>query len=444
MVRPRRRVDLIASERQSPPGNETGFPWGPLDFYRVQSAAAGTDEKTVASPPTGLKYPPYRLGLEKYDNISMQQPELEAALLNLELDAWSAECQELEPQSYGLNTWTAPTQRPELDSQLYGRKNLTSSEHCPELESQSYGLNTGTASTQRPELDSQLYGPKNLTLSDHCPELESQSYGLNTWIVSTQRPELDSQLYALNNHTSLERRPEFGSFPINDRSELPRDHPWTERWTEKPTSTELYVNELELMGSLPSYTDTQHSTPPYNQSLNDNGFQPGSSSNPTVPPAFIAGYSIPNSPPHYDSLAQHYWPSTQPVESVPNPFSLARPYSTSAINGASIQQWAPSDQSAYQRSHSFSKSPQVNHSQERLMRRADHIEGQSSGKTPRWCNFTQTDPLADHSDDMTCGNPRCSAAALLRTMPTHNPILSVSYASKEPQPDLGSRYHFDG
>ncbi|KAI4230953.1 MAG: hypothetical protein LQ349_005914 [Xanthoria aureola] len=117
---------------QSPPEYEGRFPSDPRAFYPVQSAAAGTDENTVLSPPMGLESSPYRL--DNYD-VSMQHSELEAAPLNLDNDAWLNQGQELESQSYSPNTWMAQTQRIELDSHPYGVNNLISSERRPELES---------------------------------------------------------------------------------------------------------------------------------------------------------------------------------------------------------------------------------------------------------------------------------------------------------------------
>ena len=117
---------------QSPLEYEGRFPSDPRAFYPVQSAAAGTDENTVLSPPMGLESSPYRL--DNYD-VSMQHSELEAAPLNLNNDAWLNQGQELESQSYSLNPWLAQTQRTELDSRPYGVNNLTSSERRTELES---------------------------------------------------------------------------------------------------------------------------------------------------------------------------------------------------------------------------------------------------------------------------------------------------------------------
>ncbi|KAI4260196.1 MAG: hypothetical protein L6R42_004174 [Xanthoria sp. 1 TBL-2021] len=130
-TRARRGVDFIASDRQKPPGYETGF-WGPLDFYHVQSAAAGTDEKTLASPPTGLNYPPYCV--DKHD-LSMQHSELEAAPSALELEALLNQHHELESQYSPLNTMTSSTQRAALDFQSYEPNYPTSSGRRRELES---------------------------------------------------------------------------------------------------------------------------------------------------------------------------------------------------------------------------------------------------------------------------------------------------------------------
>ncbi|KAI4260038.1 MAG: hypothetical protein L6R42_004248 [Xanthoria sp. 1 TBL-2021] len=373
MIQSRRGVDFVTSDHQSPPGCETGFPLDPLALYHVQSAAAGTDQNTVAPPPTGPKSPPYRLDMDKYD-VSMQHPELEAAPFNLSDNAWLNQRQELESQSFSLNTWTAPTRRVELDSHPYDTNNLTSSE----------------------------------------------------------------------------RRPELESSPINERSELEGDQLWTKGWTETPELTELHSNEsnqqqlLELTGSLPSYTETQQAWPPYKHSSADNGFRPVSSWAPTLTPAFITGSSIASSPPNYSSAAQHYGPSLQPLNSVPTRFTLARHdgfNSTLRINNTSTRQLTPFDQSSYQISRFFPTFPQMDHGQERAMTKVDCIEGQSSRNTVGWHNFPQPDPLADYGDVVAHNFPRCSDEALLRTMSTHNTVMSMPYISKEPIHALGSGDH---
>ena len=418
MSRSRRGVNFIASDRQSPP--DYGFPYDPSAFYHVRSAAAGTHEKTVVSQPTGLSYPPNCL--DKH-YLSTQYPELEAAPSNLELDACLNQRHELESQSSSPNFWTASMQRQELDSRLYGPKNPTSSERWPELEGDPWNPSGNIWWNQHHELES---------LSE-CP---------NTLTPSTQRPELDSHMYALNNVTTSERRPELGPSPVNDSLELPGDQPWTERWTKNPTLIEAYVNKpdcrqlFELMGSSPSSTDTQCACPPYEDSSIANDSQSGSSWNPTVPPAFIAGYSIPDSPLHYDSATQHHGPSFQPLGSVPTGFNLAGhngSHIISAMNTAFTQHLTPSNQSTYQGSPVFPKSLPVDHGQERVMTSADLIEGQSNGKTHRFRTCPETDPSADHTDIVTRNNPCCKTEALLRTVSMHEPVMSVPRASKETQ-----------
>lgn len=316
-----------------------------------------------------------------------------------------------------------------------------------DLKSTPYRLDKYDVSMQHPELEAAPFNLSHDAELNQRHELESQSYSLNNWTAPTQSVELGSHPYETNNLTSSERRPELESSPKSQRSELQGDQLWTEGWNETP---ELYNNEpnhqrlLELPGSLPSYTETQHLWSPNKHLSAKTGFQPVSPWASTLPPGVLASSSIANSAPHYSSAAQHYERPFQPLDSGPTGITLARHErfsSTLDFNNTPVWQLTSFDQSSCQASPLFGRSSQTGHGQARAMAQMESIGGQSSRKTVGWHNLPQPDPLAEYSDAVTRNSRRCRDEALLRTLDTHNPIMSMPYPSKEPLPALGNEDH---
>ncbi|KAL8668397.1 MAG: hypothetical protein Q9168_006973 [Polycauliona sp. 1 TL-2023] len=360
--------DVEGSDSEYPPGHETGFTWDHLAFYHVPPAGAGTDHSTVTSSSTGLTSPPYCL--DKHD-LLMQHLERVPPL-------WS-------PSELGAG----------------GIRELGDGE-LQELGSGSHQLDTWTEG--RAELPSPFY---------HCPELDSQMYGLNSF-------------------ASSERRHKLQSSPMIECAELQSGQLQAEHWTGKSESTELHGNKpdhhqpLELMGSLPSYTDTQIACLSSNQHSTQNAFHPSSLWNLTPPSDFIGGSSFAESPPPYAGPTRH-GPLSQPVDSVLSIFTPARQEgfsSTSATDAAFTRQSAPLDWPPYQKPNSFSSSSQLGQDQERVQAKARRTQGQSKSKTLLWHNFPQTNPLTDDNGGTARNIPPCSEA-LLRTMSTHRSIKSM-------------------
>ncbi|KAL8875319.1 MAG: hypothetical protein Q9198_006304 [Flavoplaca austrocitrina] len=266
---------------------------------------------------------------------------------------------------------------------------------------------------QRPELDTPSSDPGELDAwLNQRQELESPLYSLNAWATSTQRPELDSWSYRYGNPASTE----YYRLSQNDLcSEL-------QSWTECS----------ELIGSPPSYTETQDTWPLYKHTQTGEGFQPMSSWDPTVKRTFNASASIADSPPFNNNPAQLYGSSFQPLEEMPTGFSQAGqecPRSTMATNTVSSQQSTPFDQSLYKQSLSSPKFSSTDHDHKRANTTTNRPERQSSREMLRWNNFPQCDPLPKRSDIAAGNITRWSYEPPVDTMSAHTLDNPVTYLS---------------
>ena len=296
------------------------------------------------------------------------------------------------------------------------------------LKGSPYRLNKHDLLMQHPELETPSLDPSELDAwSNQRQELESPSYSLHTWTTAPQHPELDSRSQGPDNPTSIKCHPRLGSSPHNECSELQGGQSWTERW--------------ELMGSLPSYNETQYTWRSYNHIPAGDDSQPLSSWDPTVQPTFNASSSIADSPPFNNSPAQLAGPSFQPLGDVPTGFSETgqeRSQSTLAINTVYPQQSTPFNQSLYKQLPPLPNSSSLEHGHERATTHTNRLERQPRREMLRWHNFPQTDPLVNRSDIAVHNNPCCSYEPVLGTMSGHDLVNPVAYLSKEFHPALRS------
>ncbi|KAL8897595.1 MAG: hypothetical protein Q9192_002502 [Flavoplaca navasiana] len=298
------------------------------------------------------------------------------------------------------------------------------------LKTSPYGLNKHDLLMQHPELETPSWDPSELDAwSNQRQELESPSYSLHTGTTAPQHPELDSRSHGPDNPTSIRCHPRLASSASNECSELQGGQSWTERW--------------ELMGSLPSYNETQDTWGSYNHAPAGDGFQPVSSWDPTVQPTFNASSLVADSPPFNNNPAQLAGLSFQPLEDVPTGFSgtgQERSYSTLAINTVSSQQSTPFNQSLYKQLPPLpnSSSMEHEHGHERAITHTNRLERQPRWQMLRWHNIPQSDPLANCSDIAAHNNPCCSYEPVLGTMSGHDLVNPVPYLSKESHPALRS------
>ena len=285
-------------------------------------------------------------------------------------------------------------------------------------------LKTHDQIMQRPELETPSSDPGEL---DAClnqrQELESPLYSLNAWTTSSQRPELDSRSYGYDNLTSTEYYHGLGLSQNDLCSEL-------------QSRTEC----SELMGSPPSYTETQDTWPLYKHTQTGDGFQPMSSWDPTVKRTLNASSSIADSPPFNNNPTQLFGSSYQPLGDMPTGFSQAGQefsHSTLAINTVSSQQSTPFDQSLYKQSLSPPKFSSTDHDHKRANTTTNRPERESSWMS-RWHNLPQFGPLANCSDIAARNNPRWSYEPPLDTMSAHTLDNPVPYLSTESHPTLRS------
>ncbi len=198
--------------------------------------------------------------------------------------------------------------------------------------------------------------------------------------TSMQHLELEA---APNSHSSdawLNQLQELESSPTSQRSELQGNQHWTEVWNETP---ELHSNEpvyrrlLQLPGSEPFYTETEHVAPPYNQLVSPWA--------PTLPHEVIDSSSIANSSPYYGSAAQHYEPQFQPLDSMPTGLTPARHEGfghTFGFNNTPARQSTSFGQSSCQISPFFDRSSSTGHGQARAMAKVESsVSNSTTGKT---------------------------------------------------------------
>ena len=332
-------------------------------------------------------------------------------------------------QRHGIGFWD-PSTFYHYHSAVVGTKDSTMASPHAALKTSPYRLDKHDPIMQRPELESPSSDTGELDgWSNQRQELESPLFGLNTWTTSTQRPELDSRCYGSDYPTSTQYHSGLGSSPSNECSELQGGQFLTER--------------CELMGSPPSYTETQETWPFCKHNQTGDSFQPMSSWDPTANRTFNASSSIADSPPFINNPTQLFGSSFQPSEYMPTGFSQAGqecPHANLAINTVSSQQSTPFDQSLYKPLPSRPKFSSTDHDHKRANTTTSRPERESSGKTLRWHKFRQSDPLANCSDIAAHNNPRCSYEPLLDTMSAHTLVNPVPYPSNEPYPAMSSRY----